>query len=46
MSWKKNNTDICESVQFLLDRGIIEKIEDLETGYYLEGSAYLAEVLL
>ncbi|MCL2478014.1 MAG: hypothetical protein FWF22_00830 [Treponema sp.] len=43
---KKNNCGICEAIKFLLDKGIIEKIEDLETGYYLEGSAYLAEKLL
>jgi len=41
---KKNNTDICEAVKSLLDRKIIHQIEDLETGYYLESSAYLAEV--
>ncbi|MCL2231537.1 MAG: hypothetical protein FWB99_00495 [Treponema sp.] len=36
---EKNGTGIAEAVRFLL-----EKVEDLETGYYLEGSAYLAEV--
>ena len=41
---KKNNTGICEAVENLLEREIIHKIEDLETGYYLESSAYLAEV--
>ena len=41
---KKNNASICEAIKILIDKGIIQKIEDLETGYYLEGSAYLAEV--
>ena len=41
---KKNGVSICEAVRILLDKGIIQKIEDLETGYYLEGSAYLEEV--
>jgi len=31
-------------VDELIDIVIIQKIEDLETGYYLEGSAYLEEV--
>ena len=35
---------ICESIKILLEKGIIQKLEDLETGYYLESSAYLAEV--
>ena len=41
---KKNNIGICDAVKCLLDRKIVHKIEDLETGYYLESSAYLAEV--
>jgi len=41
---EENGVGICEAVRILLDRGIIQKLEDLETGYYLEGSAYLAEV--
>jgi len=41
---EENDVGICEAVRILLDRGIIQKLEDLETGYYLEGSAYLAEV--
>jgi hypothetical protein len=36
---------ICKAVEFLLDNKIIEKLEDLETGFYLESSAYLAEAL-
>jgi len=39
-----NGAGICEAVKVLLEKGIIQKLEDLETGYYLEGSAYLAEV--
>ena len=41
---EKNNVGICEAIKILLDKEIIQKIEDLETGYYLEGSAYLTEV--
>jgi len=41
---EKNSAGIAEAVRFLLEKGVIEKVEDLETGYYLEGSAYLAEV--
>ena len=41
---KKNNMGMCEAVKYLLDKEIIQEIEDLETGYYLEGTAYLAEV--
>ena len=41
---EENGVGICEATRVMLDRGIIQKLEDLETGYYLEGSAYLAEV--
>jgi len=41
---KKSNVDICEAIDILLNKGIIQKLENLETGYYLEGSAYLIEV--
>jgi len=41
---EKNNVSISEAIKVLLEKKIIQKIEDLETGYYLEGSAYLAEV--
>jgi len=41
---KKNDVSLCEAARILLEKGIIQEIEDLETGYYLEGSAYLAEV--
>lgn len=39
----KNDTCICGAVKILLEKGIIQKLEDLETGYYLESGAYLAE---
>ena len=41
---KRNEIGISAAIKILLEKGIIQKIEDLETGYYLEGSAYLAEV--
>lgn len=41
---EKNGVGMCEAIRILLDKGIFQKLEDLETGYYLEGSAYLAEV--
>jgi len=41
---QKNKMGMREAVKYLLDKEIIQEIEDLETGYYLEGSAYLAEV--
>ena len=41
---KRNTVGLSDAVKFLLEKGIIQKLEDLETGYYLEGSAYLAEV--
>jgi len=40
----QNGVGVSEAVKILLERGIIRQLEDLETGYYLEGSAYLAEV--
>ncbi|MCL2441765.1 MAG: hypothetical protein FWD14_08485 [Treponema sp.] len=41
---EKKDVGICEAVNILLNKKIIQEIEDLETGYYLEGSAYLTEV--
>jgi len=41
---EKNSADICKAMKILLDKQIIRKIEDMETGYYLESGAYLAEV--
>jgi len=40
---KKNGGGVCDAVKFLLETGIIEKLEDLKTGYYLESGAYLSE---
>ena len=36
--------DYYEALHTQSNKGIIQKLEDLETGYYLESSAYLAEV--
>ena len=33
-----------EAIRLLLEKKIIQKIEDLETGYYLESPFYLAEI--
>ena len=41
---KNDDVSISEAIRIMLEKGIIQKLEDLETGYYLEGSAYLAEV--
>jgi len=41
---KNDNLSLCEAMKILLERKIIQEIEDLETGYYLEGSAYLSEI--
>ncbi|MCL2722073.1 MAG: hypothetical protein FWD47_12160 [Treponema sp.] len=41
---KKNDVSIGQAISILLDKEIIQEIEDLETGYYLEGSAYLTEI--
>ena len=41
---KKNDVSIGQAIGILLEKGIIQDIEDLETGYYLEGSAYLTEI--
>ncbi len=40
---KNSNVSISEAIRIMLERGIIEKLEDLETGYYLESDGYLAE---
>ena len=42
----KNNLSTYEAVSLLLEKKIIQKLEDLETGYYLESSAYLTEAFL
>ena len=41
---KKNGGGVRDAVKILLETGIIGKLEDLETGYYLESGAYLSEV--
>jgi len=41
---KKNGVGVREAVKILLEKGVIGKLEDLETGYYLESGAYLSEV--
>jgi len=35
------NVNITDAIKLLLSNGIIQQIEDLETGYYLESDAYL-----
>jgi len=43
---KSNKIGISEAVKIMLENGIIQKLEDLETGYYLESDAYLEDELL
>jgi len=43
---EKNNVSISEALKIMLDKGIIQELEDLETGYYLEGDAYLENVFV
>ena len=38
---KSNKVGMSEAVRILLSAGIIRKLEDLETGYYLESDGYL-----
>ena len=38
---KKNKVSISEAIRIMLSKGIIQKLEDLETGYYLESNGYL-----
>ena len=40
---KKNDVSLSDSLKILLEKGIVQKLEDIETGYYLESGAYLAE---
>jgi len=40
---KTKNISISEAIRIMLEMGIIQKLEDLETGYYLESDGYLAE---
>ena len=43
---ESNRVNISKAVEILLTKGIIQKLEDLETGYYLESDAYLERELL
>ena len=43
---KNNKVSISEAVKTLLSNGVIQKLEDLETGYYLESDAYLERALI
>ena len=43
---KKNNVSISDALKTLLAKDVIQKLEDSETGYYLESGAYLESVLL
>lgn len=40
---KRNGVGVGEAVRVLLENGVIGKLEDIETGYYLESGAYLAD---
>jgi hypothetical protein len=40
------NVNIIDAVKIMLSNGIIQKLEDLETGYYLESDAYLERALI
>jgi len=42
---QKYNVSINEAVKIMLSKGIIQQLEDLETGYYLESNAYLEKAL-
>ena len=43
---KNNEVSISDALQTMLSNGIIQKLEDLETGYYLESDGYLENALL
>jgi len=40
---KTKNISISEAIKIMLEMDIVQKLEDLETGYYLESDGYLAE---
>ena len=40
------NVNIIDALKILLSNGVIQKLEDLETGYYLESDAYLEKALI
>ena len=41
---KSYKLSINDAIKMMLSKGIIQKLEDLETGYYLESDAYLENV--
>lgn len=43
---KYNKVSISDAVKMLLSNDIIQKLENLETGYYLESDAYLEWALI
>ena len=43
---KREKVSMKEAIKILLSKGIIQELEDIETGYYLESDAYLENVLL
>ena len=43
---KNDNISISKATETMLSNGVIQKLEDLETGYYLESDAYLERALL
>ena len=45
LSWKIMNVEIDEAMSILFDSQLFDKLHDIETGLYLEGSAYVYEFL-
>ena len=43
---KNKNKNIEEAYKFFYKTDLAHKIEDIETGYYLEGASYLYELLI
>jgi hypothetical protein len=43
---KSNGVSISEAVRIMLSNGVIQELEDLETGYYVESDAYLERALI
>ena len=43
---RNNKVSISEVVKTMLTNSIIQKLEDLGTGYYLESDAYLENVFI
>ena len=43
---KNNNVSICKTEEIMLTNDIIQKLENLETGYYLRSDTYLENTLL